>query len=478
MVHEPIMLSKKTLKMIGQRGVLVPQYDLARRTAGIVHFGVGSFHRAHQADYLERLAAQGDGLDWAVCGVGLLHSDAAMQEVMRAQDCLYTWVRQTSQGAQTPQVIGAIAEYIHAPGHAETVFERLTAPATRIVSLTVTEQGYHRSLATCDLRYESPEVHHDLEADLNRTEPHTVLGYIVEGLRRRKTAGTRPFTVLSCDNMRGNGDIVRSMVLQYTQQKHPELMDWIAQEVAFPNTMVDRITPGTTQEDINYLRDEWGVHDRWPVISEEFSQWIVEDKFSAGRPALEKVGVQFVDDVEPFELAKLRLLNCSHQILAYLGTLLGYTYVHEAMADKELRGFLRNSYMDGEAAAGIPAIPGLDLEAYKDAVIERFANPYVRDTLSRLIAAQRIPDLLVPLIQENLAAGRSVEVCATVIAAWAVVEGRTERDGLVFLESFETCGNLSDYDAVRTPYTTAVRRIREHGLRALLASWNDPTVIA
>lgn len=473
---EPMTLCRETLAQARRFGLQVPEYDLVGRTVGIVHFGVGGFHRAHQAEYLDRLSSLGKGQNWAICGVGLLPSDAPMREVMRAQDCLYTLIRPTVRGTEAPRVIGSLVEYISAPGGSPRVFARMTDPRVRVVSLTVTERGYHCTPDSGELVLDSLEVQHDLNADLEREEPSTVLGYLVEGLRRRRAEGAVPFTVLSCDNMRGNGDITRRMVLEYAQQKHPELVDWLAETVSFPNSMVDRITPRTTQQDIDLLRDRWGVKDMWPVISEDFSQWVIEDRFPAGRPALEEVGVEFVDDVEPYEMAKLRLLNCSHQVLAHVGALLGYTYVHEVMVDSDVKWFLRHAYMDDEATLGIPLVAGLDAELYKDTVVERFENPHLRDTLSRLLAARRIPDLLVPLMRENLAAGQSIRACSVVIAAWATVEGHTHQDGLIFLEDTGTFGNLAEHEAVRAAYTGAVRAIRERGLRSVLRTCVGPGV--
>ncbi len=407
-------LSSATLPMIE---VSRPTYDRASASVGIVHFGFGNFHRSHVARYLDKLMESGEGLDWGVCGVGVLEQDARMRDVMRAQDCLFTLVLRHADGSLEPRVVGSVLEYLFGPDEADAVYARLVDPAVRIVSLTVTEGGYLKNPATGAFDAENPAVVHDLASP---QDPRTAFAYVVEGLRRRRDAGVAPFTVLSCDNLQGNGDYARQAVVGFARLTDPELAAWIDSTVAFPNCMVDRITPSTTNADREAVKSEFGIEDAWPVPAEPFTQWIVEDEFSMGRPALESVGVQFVDDVRPYELMKLRLLNASHQAIAYFGAPLGYVLVDEALRDDRIRTYLKR-YMAQEAAPTLGELPGIDLEGYLTALIERFSNPRMRDTLVRLATdgSNRMPTFTLPTIRENLAAGRRVRLGAAMVAAWA-----------------------------------------------------------
>ncbi len=293
-----------------------PSYDRTALSTGILHFGVGNFHRSHEAMYLDRLMEVGQASEWAICGVGLMPQDTVMRDVMAAQDCLFTLVLRHPEGQLESRVIGSMREYLFGPDEPDAVFARLVDPGVRIVSLTVTEGGYLKHAVTGDFDASHPSVVRDLE---QLHEPGTAFGYIVEGLRRRRELGVPPFTVLSCDNLQGNGEYARGAVIGFARQVDAALAEWIDREVSFPNCMVDRITPATTDMDRRAVQESCDVVDQWPVPAEPFTQWIVEDDFPAGRPPLESVGVQFVEDVKPYELMKLRLLNASHQALAYLG---------------------------------------------------------------------------------------------------------------------------------------------------------------
>lgn len=398
-------------------GVAVPAYDRATLTAGIVHFGVGGFHRAHQAMFLDRLMAEGMALDWAICGVGVLPVDSHMRDVMREQDCLYTLVLKHPDGRREARVIGSIIEYLFAPDDPEAVIEKLASSATRIVSLTITEGGYSIDPVTGDFDASAPAIAADLAEN---AVPSTAFGLIVEAIRRRRERGIDPFTVMSCDNIQENGRVARGSFAAFAALRDPELGEYVRDEVPFPNSMVDRITPVTTDEDRAEIASDFGIEDTWPVVCEPFAQWVLEDDFSLGRPPWEDVGVQVVDDVEPYELMKLRLLNASHQALAYLGYLAGYRYAHEAASDPVLARFVRE-YMDREATPTLRPVPGVDLELYKGQLIERFSNPEIRDTLARLAAesSDRIPKWLVPVVREQLASGGEVTRSVAVIAAWA-----------------------------------------------------------
>lgn len=408
-------LASVNLPAMGQ--VATPTYDRGAASVGILHFGFGNFHRSHEAMYIDRLMESGQGLDWGICGVGVLPQDVAMRDVMHAQDCLYTLVIRHADGSLEPRVVGSVLEYLFGPDDPEAVYARLMDPSVRIVSLTVTEGGYLKNAATGEFDPTSAAVVHDLS---NPQQPQTAFAYLVEALRRRRTAGLEPFTVLSCDNLQGNGDIARRAITGFARLVDPDLGEWIDANVSFPNCMVDRITPVTTDADRAAVADDFGIEDQWPVPAEPFVQWIVEDHFTAGRPPLELVGVQFVEDVKPYELMKLRLLNASHMGVAYLGAPLGYAFVDEVLRDDLIRVFLER-YMTQEAAPTLGDLPGIDLDGYMAAVIERFSNPKMRDTLKRLTTdgANRMTTFTLPTIRANLAAGRDVPLGALVVAAWA-----------------------------------------------------------
>lgn len=467
-----------------------PIYDRSQVRTGIVHIGVGGFHRAHQAAYLDRLMNEGKALDWGVTGVGLLAPDRRMHEVMTKQDCLYTLVVKHPDGSLQPRVVGSIVQYLFAPDDPEAVLELMADPGTRIVSLTITEGGYLVHPVTGDFDADDPAIQKDLQAG---STPSTAFGYITEALSRRRQRGVPPFTVMSCDNIPGNGAVAHKMIGAFARLKDPGLADWLDREVSFPNSMVDRITPVTTEADRALLAEQFGLDDAWPVVCEPFIQWALEDSFSNGRPPFEDVGVQLVKDVEPYELMKLRLLNASHQALCYLGYLAGYRYAHEVCQDPLFTEFLRG-YMDHEATPTLAPVPGVDLEQYKHQLIERFANPEIRDTLARLCAesSDRIPKWLVPVIREQLATGGEIGRSALVVAAWAryaegrdehgqpieVVDrlreqlieraGRQHEEPLIFISDRGLFGDLIDNDRFVTAYRSALDSLHSGGARGTL----------
>ncbi|MFT4044384.1 MAG: mannitol dehydrogenase family protein [Gordonia sp. (in: high G+C Gram-positive bacteria)] len=407
-------LRRKTLADLDPR-VNIPRFDADDVAPAIVHIGVGGFHRAHQAVYLDDLLGNGDR-SWGITGVGLLPHDTAMHDALTAQDHLYTVVTKQADGSLTPRVIGSIVDYLFAPDDPDRVVALLSSPSTRIVSLTITEGGYHVEQATGRVVIDDA-----LRADLTgHTTARTAVGLLVRSLAARRAAGTPPFTVVSCDNIAGNGDLARRTVSTAAQVIDHELSEWIRTSVEFPNSMVDRITPVTSDADRDRLVQEFGVVDRWPVVCEPYIQWVLEDRFSNGRPALENVGVQLVDDVGPYESMKLRLLNAGHQAIGFLGYLAGHRYTHEAAQDPLFAEFLLG-YLTEEATPTLGPLPGIDLDHYQRTLIARFANPHVRDTLSRLCAdtSNRIPTFLLPVIRDQLAAGGELRRSALVVAAWA-----------------------------------------------------------
>ncbi|WP_368497472.1 mannitol dehydrogenase family protein [Herbiconiux sp. A18JL235] len=411
----------------GRLPVAQPLYSRDDVTAGIVHFGFGAFHRAHQAAYLDTLMNDGLALDWGIVGVNVLAHDERMHEVMTTQRCRYTQVLKHADGRLEARTIGSVVEHLHAPADPVAVLERLADPGIRIVSLTITEGGYETDPATGEFAPVSEGVLADLaavgggapgtEVGADPIVPRSVFGFIVAGLRMRRSRGIPPFTVLSCDNVQGNGSIARAALLAFAKTVDPELAEWMAAEVAFPSTMVDRITPITTDGDRELVREVFGVDDAWPVMAEPFAQWVIEDDFPLGRPPLERAGAQFVDDVAPYETMKLRLLNASHQALAHPSSLLGHELVDEAMADPDVVALLRAWF--GEALAVLPEVPGIDLAVYCDTLIERYSNPWVRDTVERLAmdAENRLSAFVLPVVRDRLALGLPVDVAALVLAA-------------------------------------------------------------
>ncbi|MFC5929885.1 mannitol dehydrogenase family protein [Cryobacterium melibiosiphilum] len=407
--------------------VALPAYDRVGLSAGIVHFGVGGFHRAHQALMIDDLLAQGLARDWAICGVGVMPSDVRMRDALLDQDGLYTLVVKHPDGRLEARVIGSIIDYMYAPDDVEAVIERLASREVKIVSLTVTEGGYNIHPVTGEFELDSPAVAADLAAD---AVPATVFGIVVEALRRRRARGVVPFTIMSCDNLQDNGGVARRAFVAFATAKDADLGLWISVAVSFPSSMVDRITPVTTDNDRAQIADTFGLSDRWPVVCEPFLQWVLEDHFTDGRPPYEKTAVQLVADVEPYELMKLRLLNASHQGLCYFAHLMGYRLVHDAAADPLIATFLR-AYMDREGTPTLKPVPGIDVEDYKTQLIERFSNPGVRDTVARLCAesSDRIPKWLLPVVREQSARGGEVALSAAIVASWARYAEGTDEQG-------------------------------------------------
>ncbi|MCD2104981.1 mannitol dehydrogenase family protein [Rhodococcus erythropolis] len=403
----------------------VPNYDRSKVTTGIVHFGVGGFHRAHQAMYIDTLLRRGEGFDWGICGVGVMPSDKRMRDALRAQDGLFTLALKHADGTLEGRVIGSIVEYLFAPDDPQAVIEKMASESTKIVSLTITEGGYNISDSTGEFDSSNPDVVHDLEPG---TLPRTTFGLICAALALRRDRGLAPFTIMSCDNIEGNGSVARNAFGAFAALKDPELAEWIEKNGAFPNSMVDRITPVTTAEVTAEIAETFGVEDQWPIAAEPFTAWFLEDEFTMGRPPLENAGVNLVPDVRPYELMKLRLLNASHQGIAYFGYLAGYRLVHEACQDELLSGFLLD-YMNLEATPTLDPVPGVDLDQYKKTLIERFSNPHVRDTIARLCAesSDRIPKWLLPVIRKQLDAGGSINLSTAIVASWVrYAEGSDE----------------------------------------------------
>lgn len=410
------MITKLSLETLGALppNVAVPSYARSGLSAGILHFGLGNFHRAHQAVYLDDLFGSGRDHDWALVGAGVFEGEKRGRDVLKAQDWLTTVVEQDAD-ALSARVTGAMVDFL-VPGDTAAIVARLADPAIRIVSLTITEGGYFIDAATGRFNAGHPDILRDGE---NPDSPGTVFGLILAGLRKRREAGTPPFTVMSCDNIPHNGRVTRDAVCGLAALSDPAFSGWVKETVAFPNGMVDRITPATTDRERAIAREEFGVEDGWPVFCEPFRQWVLEDDFPLGRPALERVGVQFVDDVAPFELMKLRILNGGHAAIAYPGGLLDIHFVHEAMAHPLIAGFLARLER-AEIAPTVPPVPGVVLEDYTRLIEHRFSNPRIGDTIRRLCfdGSNRQPKFIIPTVAARLEAKTGVDGLALESALW------------------------------------------------------------
>ena len=402
-------LSAKTLSSI-PAGVAVPDYDRSTLTAGIVHLGIGAFHRAHMAVYVDDLLK--DHPDWAIVGASLRRPDT--KEALEPQDGLYT-IAVRDAGGTHPRVIGSITDVLDANSQREELLALMADPRIRIVSLTVTEKGYCHDPATGELDERHPDIAHDLA---NPTAPKSAPGMLVEALARRHAAGIAPFAVMSCDNLPSNGETVQRIVTRFASLRDGALGEWVKQNVAFPGTMVDRIVPSTTDADRATIAGLIGAEDAWPIMTEPFTQWVIEDKFPQGRPPFETVGAQLVADVEPFERMKLRMLNGSHSTIAYLGYLAGHEYVSQAIADPAFFKLI-HGLMTEEAMPTLD-MPGTDLGAYRDELLQRFANPALQHRTWQIAmdGSQKLPQRLLGTIRDRLKAGQNFDRLALGVAGW------------------------------------------------------------
>lgn len=412
-MSDPTRLSLAHLESL-PKGVGTPTYRREDLSPGIVHFGVGNFHRAHQAVYLDRLMNKGLAHDYAIIGVGTRPGDAAVANALTPQDCLTTVVEQSAH-ASSARITGVMTQMV-GPGRSKAVINALADPRTRIVSLTITEGGYFIDPATGAFDANHPEMVADAAPSAT---PQTVFGLILEGLARRWQEGTPPFAIASCDNIPHNGHVARATVSGLAALRDPSLAERVKSEVAFPSSMVDRITPATSDRERALVRSAFGVADNWPVFCEDYIQWVMEDIFPAGRPPLEDAGVTFVADVTAHEAMKIRILNGGHAVLAYPAALMDIDYAHEAMAHPLVCAFL-DAVERREIIPHVPDVPGTDLSAYLAKTTSRFANPKVADTIRRLCfdGSNRQPKFIVSSMRDRLKAGGTVDGLALVCALW------------------------------------------------------------
>jgi mannitol 2-dehydrogenase len=419
-------LNKQNLPHLAAE-VRLPAYALSDTRQGIAHIGVGGFHRAHQAYYTDALMNLGIDLDWAICGVGLRGEDRRARDDLKGQDYLFTLYELGDTDDTEIRVVGAIRDMLLAEDGAQALIDRLADPQIRIVSLTITEGGYCIDDSSGEFMAQLPQIQHDLA---HPQAPQTVFGFLCAALSRRRAAGIAAFTLMSCDNLPHNGAVTRKALLAFAALHDADLGEWIAANVSFPNAMVDRITPMTSTAHRLQLADRHGVDDAWPVVCEPFVQWVLEDNFVNGRPAWEKVGVQFTDDVTPYEEMKIKLLNGSHLALTYLGFLKGYRYVHETMNDPLFVRYMR-AYMQLDVTPQLAPVPGIDLADYQDTLVARFSNQAIADQLERVCSdgSSKFPKFTVPTINQLIADGRDTRRAALVVAAWALYLKGVDENG-------------------------------------------------
>ncbi len=470
--------------------VAKPSYGREDLSAGILHVGVGNFHRAHQGVYLHRLFDKGMDRDWAIVGAGVTQYDEVMRDKLVVQNWLTTVV-ELDPNQLTASITGSMIDFLKIDS--QTIIDAMTKPEIRIVSLTVTEGGYYVDAQTGGF----DDSHADILADAKKPDaPNTVFGMIIAALKKRQENGVLPFTVMSCDNLPENGQVAKYTVLGLAEKIDSTLRHWIEENVSFPNSMVDCITPATAEREIGIVKDTFGIDDLAPVVSEPFHQWVLEDKFTNGRPALEKVGVEFVKDVAPYELMKLRVLNGGHASIAYLAGLLDIHFVHDAMSNSLVAGYLQKLEHD-EIIPTLEDIPGVDFYEYYDQIVERFSNSAVGDTIPRLCfdGLNRQPKFILPIIESRLEEKASIDGLALECALWCrYCYGTTESgaeipandtqwdrlkeqanlakdDPKKWLELTDVYGPLSDNETFSEAFNQALNSIWEKGTAGTIAQY-------
>ncbi|WP_410216346.1 mannitol dehydrogenase family protein [Paracoccus sp. (in: a-proteobacteria)] len=469
-----------------------PNYDRTGLRPGILHVGVGNFHRAHMAWYLDRLFETGRDHDWALKGAGVRPGDAAMRERLAAQDWLTTLVELDPKGLSA-RVLGSMVDFV-AVDPAETI-AAMADPAIRIVSLTITEGGYYVDAKSDGFDAGHPDMIHDAA---NPDSPRSVFGMILAALRARRAADHPPFTILSCDNLPENGHVCARTVTGLAQMSDPDLARWVHESVAFPNSMVDCITPATSDRERALVRDRFGIEDAAPVVCEPFRQWVLEDNFPLGRPALEEVGAEFVTDVGRHELMKLRILNGGHAAIAYASALLGHHFVHDAMADRQIADWLR-ALETREIIPTLQPIPGVSYDDYLALILSRFGNPEIGDTIPRLCldGSNRQPKFILPTLRDRLATGEPIDGLALELALWCrYCQGTTEAGESIapnddnheslreralsarerpgaFLENVTVFGDLGGSEPLHAAFAAQLNSLHRHGVRAALTAYLD-----
>ncbi|WP_147127604.1 mannitol dehydrogenase family protein [Shimia ponticola] len=471
-------------------GVLIPTYDRTRLTPGIVHIGLGNFHRAHQAWYLHRLMQDGKAHDWAIIGAGVRLGDIKMRDHLRAQDCLTTLIELDPSGGQV-EIIGPMIDFLPVEDDNASLIAAMSDPAIRIVALTVTEGGYYRD-ASGNLDIAHPDIQHDAKSP---NSPRTAFGAMVAALKARRAAGIGAFTGQCCDNLQHNGDVLRDTVVELARLSDADLADWIDVNASFPNAMVDCIVPATGKTELATARD-FGIEDAAPVTHENFRQWVIEDDFCAGRPPWEDAGATLTSDVHLYETMKIRILNGGHQVLANAGELLGVPTIAACMADPDIAAFFQKVQHD-EITPYVSPVPEITPTDYVTLVSRRFANPKIHDTTRRVAfdGSSRHSGFILPILRDALAADGAINGLALTEALWARMCAGTREDGStieandphwdalntcalaaretpkLWLEQKSIYGDLATYDAFAAVFETMLRQIWDQGTRAALQSY-------
>ncbi|MDB4224791.1 mannitol dehydrogenase family protein [Granulosicoccus sp.] len=485
-----VALSLDALELLPST-VARPEYSRETMSAGILHFGPGNFHKAHQAVYLDRLLNNGVDHDWGIIGASVMSGDTKLREIMLEQDLLSTVVTQSATVSEA-QVIGPMLDYLPI-GDGDSILATMANPAIRIVSLTVTEGGYFVNAVTGKFDEEHPDIRADVGGFDN---PKTVFGLIVKGLEQRRLAGQKPFTIMSCDNLPHNGHAARNAVVGFAKLVDESLAQWISENSSFPNGMVDRITPATGDFEREQVQTLFGVNDQAPVFCEDYIQWVLEDNFVAGRPSFEQAGVEIVPDVAPYETMKIRILNGGHAVLAYPAALLGIEFAHEALQDKIIYGFLETIELN-EIIPVVPDVPGIDLNDYYQSVVSRFSNPAIADTINRLCfdGTNRQPKFIATTISDRLDAGASIDGLALASAFWCrYCEGTDEAgndlppndpnwdhlhatamasrtDPLEWLSMTNVYGNLGQNVQFQKSFSDALVGVRDKGVVSMIQAY-------
>ncbi|WP_025763732.1 mannitol dehydrogenase family protein [Dyadobacter tibetensis] len=491
-----IALNQDNLGKLPAR-VKVPSYNRDEVKTSIVHIGVGNFHRSHEAFYTNELMERHGILDCGICGVGLLDYDRRIYNILKDQDGLYTLVVKELDGSKSARVIGSIVEFMFAPENPIAVIEKMASPDIKIISLTITEGGYNLNEATGEFDFSNPVIIQDMK---NPLSPKTVFGYLAQALKLRMNRGVGGCTIQSCDNIQGNGHVAKKALINYVRHAEPALEAWIEENVSFPNAMVDRITPVTLTDDIENLQQEFLVEDQWPVVCEPFIQWVIEDDFAAGRPAWEKVGVQFVNDVLPYENMKLRLLNAGHSVLGMLGALHGYKTIDEAASDPDFSNFLKD-FMDKEVSPTLGDLGGINLDDYKKSLVARFQNVHIKDMIARICleSSAKIPIFLLPTVKSQLKQEGNISRAAFIVAAWCKYNDGIDENGntypiedamsneliraaalshqlpIRFLEIKSIFGDLVNNEAFVQAFLRSLSLLRSHKVKECVKQINEGT---
>ncbi len=494
MENKLVKLNARNLSSLPKE-VKVPTYDRSEVKTGIVHVGIGGFHRAHEAFYTDELLENHGVKEWGICGVALLDHDRKIYNTLVEQDGLYTLMVTDADGITTARVIGSIVVCLFAPDEPDKVIEKMAHPDVKIITLTITEGGYNFNPVTGQFIADEPSIQSDIHSP---NQPATIFGYLTGALKRRKERGLNGITIQSCDNIQQNGEVTKKMLLAYIQLAAPELLSWVAEHISFPNAMVDRITPVTSLEAIKQLRQQFGVDDAWPVVCEPFCQWVIEDHFVNGRPEWNLAGAQFVADVHPYEKMKIRLVNGGHVALGFTGYLHGYGFVYEAMANPALFQFVQD-FLNEEVTPILDDVPGIDIAGYKKTLLQRFANPNIKDQLTRIISesSAKIPKFLLPTIHEQLAKNVIMKRAALILAAWChyleltgtsasnhvqdemkkvLIEKATasvHNDPLAFLKIESIFGKLTSEKTFAESYLFYLDNIRKDGITKVINEINN-----